>query len=491
MIDPSIPFQATANPPSLLRSIEGAQQVRQSNLANHQGQQTLQTQVMQNQMGAQQMKDQQAATKAMQEWDGKDLNQLPSLILKNGGSAQAVIGAKQQLLSYQTSLTKLSTDQLANETTKNNSLAQLVANVKGLPPEQQPQAFEQAKAQAVQSGWLDPQHAQAMQYQGPQALDLLEKSLIGHTAATANQLAVQKQAETERHDQADEVNQGLRIQSEQLSAKDDMRYRMIQQQKALGNPVSQGDAAWATGYEKQKTLGTRTTFALQNALPQGQNGQPSSIAQALASNQMKWQDVVSMRTPMAIKQKLLDEVRSINPNYNSGDFSIEQGVRKSATSGKIADNLTAFNTAIDHAKQLQSAANALDNGDLPGLNKIGNALGYQFGSDKTTNFNVIKNALAGEVSKVFKGGQATDAEIRAVEEPFSAANSPAQLKGAIQNAVSLMNSKRNALKEQVEKGMTGQANFGDSAAPSATGPNGHKITVKDGKWVDAQTGAPI
>lgn len=28
-------------------------------------------------------------------------------------------------------------------------------------------------------------------------------------------------------------------------------------------------------------------------------------------------------------------------------------------------------------------------------------------------------------------------------------------------------------------------------APTATGPNGHKITVKDGKWVDAQTGVPI
>lgn len=32
---------------------------------------------------------------------------------------------------------------------------------------------------------------------------------------------------------------------------------------------------------------------------------------------------------------------------------------------------------------------------------------------------------------------------------------------------------------------------GSSGPVTATGPNGHKIVVKDGKWVDAQTGAPI
>jgi hypothetical protein len=169
---------------------------------------------------------------------------------------------------------------------------------------------------------------------------------------------------------------------------------------------------------------------------------------------------------------------------------------KSATSGDIGKNVTNYTTAIAHAQQLQAAADHLDNGDLVQANKIGNALGYQFGSDKATNYNVIKNALAGEVSKVFKGGQATDAEIRAVEEPFNSANSPAQIRGAIKNAVALMNSKRDALKQQVDQGMKGKPNFPStytppSGAPSATGPNGHKIVVDGGKWVDAQTGAPL
>jgi hypothetical protein len=30
-----------------------------------------------------------------------------------------------------------------------------------------------------------------------------------------------------------------------------------------------------------------------------------------------------------------------------------------------------------------------------------------------------------------------------------------------------------------------------SVAPTATGPNGHKIVVQNGRWVDAQTGQPV
>jgi hypothetical protein len=30
-----------------------------------------------------------------------------------------------------------------------------------------------------------------------------------------------------------------------------------------------------------------------------------------------------------------------------------------------------------------------------------------------------------------------------------------------------------------------------SAVPTATGPNGHKIVVQNGRWVDAQTGQPV
>jgi hypothetical protein len=264
------------------------------------------------------------------------------------------------------------------------------------------------------------------------------------------------------------------------------KYVSIQEAMRLQQPVSPQDKAFVQSYEKMKTLVPIMNFNMQNQGATGKPGQPSQIAQGIADGSIKWQDVISARTPMSVKQSLLQEVKGINPQFNSGDFSIEQAVKKQFTSGDAAKNLTAFNTAIEHANQLGQAADALNNGNMPTLNKIGNALGYQFGSDKMTNFNVIKNALAGEISKVFKGGQATDAEIKAVEEPFSSANSPAQLKGAINNAVKLMNSKRDALQQQYQQGVNAKPNFGGGAKDqvSVTDPRGVTHVFPDQKSAD-------
>ena len=275
---------------------------------------------------------------------------------------------------------------------------------------------------------------------------------------------------------------------------------------AMTSPQLQSQADWLSKHPGQgpsdyeiamKKVSPEFQFNLQNSGIGGTQGKPSAIAQGLADGSIKWQDVVANRTPMNVKQQLLSEVKQINPNFNSGDFSIEQGVKKEFTSGDAAKSLTAFNTAIEHAKQLSAATDALQNGDVRALNAIGNQLNYQFGSDKTTNFNVIKNALSGEISKVFKGGGATDAEIAQVQQPFSTANSPQQLKGAIAAAQTLMASKRDALQQQYQAGIQARPNFGGEQSQhraggtaqglpegkTGTGSDGKKYIVKDGKWV--------
>src|SRR5580704_11211684 len=82
------------------------------------GQQALQQQQQRaNEIGIQQaqqsQQDQAAMTTAMQQWDGADYTQLPSLILKNGGSAQAVFGAVQHLQDMK---------QKASEIAKNDAI---------------------------------------------------------------------------------------------------------------------------------------------------------------------------------------------------------------------------------------------------------------------------------------------------------------------------------------------------------------------------------
>jgi hypothetical protein len=188
----SIPLPALdikpAQPPSVLdqlghimalRNLMGGQQLQQGQVQLQQAQ--LQGEQQKNQMGAIQLQDQKAMSAAMQAWDGKDINDVPGLALKQGASAQTVFGLKQQLITYQKNLQEMTKDQLANEATKNDVIAGHIDAVKNLPPDQQPQAFQSAKADLLKRGYMDPQTAQGLQYQGPQQLDVLEKFYQSHS----------------------------------------------------------------------------------------------------------------------------------------------------------------------------------------------------------------------------------------------------------------------------------------------------------------------
>jgi hypothetical protein len=149
-----------------------------------QGQQNeLQQQQLQLQQQRQQVADQQAATKALQEWDGTDYNALPSLMLKHGASAATVLGTKTALIKQQTELNGLTESQQAIEKIKNDHFSEALESVLSRPPEEQALALENAKAVSVHKGWLSPKEAQAVQYQGPQQLEAYRKMLIGRGAA--------------------------------------------------------------------------------------------------------------------------------------------------------------------------------------------------------------------------------------------------------------------------------------------------------------------
>jgi len=158
-------------------------------------QQQLQAGNLSNQEAQINLNDRQAASKAMQEWDGKDITTLPGLMIKHGASATAVMSMKTNIIKQQQDLANLSKDQLANEKTKNDYFAQAIDNVKQMPPEQQAQGFQSAVADAVQKGHLDPQQAQSLQYQSPQQLDLLEKTLMGRSQIVEQALKGQQTQE--------------------------------------------------------------------------------------------------------------------------------------------------------------------------------------------------------------------------------------------------------------------------------------------------------
>jgi hypothetical protein len=154
---------------------------------------------------------------------------------------------------------------------------------------------------------------------------------------------------------------------------------------------------------------------------------------------------------------------------------IEQQTGKTfGPGGKGSEEVLAFNTAIQHADLLQQAATALSNGDVRTLNKIGNTLGVQFGSDKATNFKVIANAYSREVTKALSGGHITDAEIKEQGATIPTDASPTQILGAVNSYRSLMQSKMNLRKQQFESGRQGQPAFQGSGGGHVIRLNGRR-----------------
>jgi hypothetical protein len=437
--------------------------------------QQIQAGQLENQMRQRELQDQQTTMQILGKHGGDLESALPELA--SSVSAKTFLGLQKSAVDLKKSTAELDNKTLENKKLQSDQFLGLIDSATKMDPATYQQNWPQIAARALE---IEPQlkgHVDPNQPIPQQALTQYGTLFQTQSSAMAKETANRAQKEEDR--------KAALAPSQLASSQADATIKQAEAAAMQGGGVNpkiplevQEANSWLklhpgktlSDYQKYKaTLVPAYNFSIQNGGATGSAGQPSAIAQAIAKGDMKWGDAISARTPMSVRQSLLKEIKQINPDFNSGDFAIEQGVKKDFTSGDAAKNLTAFNTAIEHAQQLQQATDAMGNGDVRTLNKIGNALGYEFGSDKKTNFEVIKNALSGEISKVFKGGQATDAEIREVRGPFNSANSPEQLKGAINGAIKLMNSKRDALKTQYDSGVKAKPNFGANAPAGASG----------------------
>jgi hypothetical protein len=179
----------------------------------------------------------------------------------------------------------------------------------------------------------------------------------------------------------------------------------------------------------------------------------------------------------------------------SASVQVPKAVAKKATSGNWADQKIAFNTAIQHAELLRDAAKALNNGDIRALNSLKNKLATEFGDPDLTSFEAIANAYNHEITSVISKGHITDNEVKTGDRTLPANANFKTIDKVLKNYQALAQSKMTQLQKQIDAGMkgnTGASSYTPPAgAPTATGPNNHRIVYDQGKWVDAATGQPI
>jgi hypothetical protein len=174
----------------------------------------------------------------------------------------------------------------------------------------------------------------------------------------------------------------------------------------------------------------------------------------------KGAQVVDPNDPEKVKFMSMPEaIRTGAESPQSIPFKASAGTTTSFTTGPNATVLNNINTAHAHIQQLQGIANALHNGDMVAVNRIANEFANQTGQPAPASFQLLKTAVASEIAKTTHGGVATENESKELGAAINAANSPQSLTGVLNNARTLMESKRANLKSQYEAGKQGKPNF--------------------------------
>lgn len=534
---------------SLGRILQLKQAMTNAPLQTQQLQQQVQAGQQENQQRAIQLNDQQAMSKAMQAWDGKSLNDLAPLVIKNGGSANAVMGLKQKALEMQEKYSTIAkTDaetgasNIATMMKKNDLISGAFSTVLQTPDEQLPQAITTTAQQLAQQGLLDPQHVQMAQQIAQQpptqarlALDTMRKGMMADTQLLDE--AKQKASIAETQAQTQKLQQETQFGPSGPAA--EAKYRFILQKAASGQQLSPEETDYARGFEASNaknttqadSLGVTSTNTSRPAglatVARGQSRPQNGGAPLLPSSNLP---SASAMSPANVKSSIVDEIGQYKadpallgrmmykhpeilgmvnqkyPDWDQTTYTAKNALIKGYTSGTQSKEINAINTAMGHVKVMDDAVDALNNGNIVALNKIGNSLGINLtGQTAPAAFRLIVHRVGPEIASSYIPGGGGEGERIADAKDFDESLPAQTLHNNAAITVKLLRSKVGSLENQYKntvgrddfnkRFITPEANASfqkfSGGPPSASGgisvtaPNGKVYTFKDQASADA------
>lgn len=452
-------------------------------------QQQTQSADLANQKSQLELTDAQAMTKAMHDWDGKDMDALPDLVRKSGGSFGAYQAAQKHVIDRKTALATLDKDQLANLSGHHDAALGVLDSAKEVPDEELSTHISDSVQQLQAQGHLSPSEAQQVathaQSMPPDQfrpwLDVYEKGLRGEKA-----IIEENQKKRELDIKAQEANEkdwktfpelGLAFNTRTGEQKPvagaggaplmtpgmmEAKYVSLSAKKSAGQPLAPEDAAFMKGYKDYKTLVPVANFNLQAA---GVNspappttdakGEPLSfddqvktmgakggVVKAIIEGRQTPPASFAQKTPYW--QDVMQKVYSLDPEFNEQRAQL----RKGYTVGQQSKEINAINTAMGHVGVLGDAIDALNNSDVRVLNKIANRLGLETGSTPAAVFKTIVHRVGPELSKAYLGAGGSAGERGADEKDFDENLPGPTLKANVGITSQLLRSKIGALENQ-------------------------------------------
>lgn len=214
-----------------------------------------------------------------------------------------------------------------------------------------------------------------------------------------------------------------------------------------GNPLTA--APGATGQQSTNPDVTGDDFL--KTLPKAQADQIKGITEGRISPPGSF----ALKTPYW--QKMLTDVAQYEPGFDLTKWSARNATAKDFASGKSAQNITSFNTAIGHLDTLDKQIDKLGNTDFPSFNSVANWVKTQAGNTEfqkaKTAFETSRQAVTDELTRAFRGSGGNVHDIKGWEEKINSASSPAALHEATKSAIELLRSRIESVGDQYNRGM--------------------------------------
>lgn len=251
-----------------------------------------------------------------------------------------------------------------------------------------------------------------------------------------------------------------------------------------GKPMGAAGAAPATGtleaLDAARTAGV-TGEALYAHLPP----QIAPTVKAMIEGRQPLPSTAAMRSPATLA--LIDAAHAVDPTFDATSWAARQAGAKDFTSGKSSEMVRAANQTLAHVGSLLTAMDNLKNTSFPAANYVGNAVREQLGAGEQGAFRTNAHAVAEEMSKVFKGANLSDAEIRHWEQNLSENMSPAQQKAQIAKLSELLHGSLAALEEKRVAAIGPMA--AEKAGPVIK-PEGQAVLKRIDEWVNKNGASP-
>jgi len=256
------------------------------------------------------------------------------------------------------------------------------------------------------------------------------------------------------------------------------------EQTVNGKPIDAQNTAMGSGspladMEKAKAAGVQGE-ALYDYLPK----QIAPMVKAMIEGRQPLPSGAAMRNPATLA--LIDAAHSVDPTFDATSWGARAAGAKDFTSGKSSEMVRAANQTLAHVGSLLDSMDNLHNRSVPAWNYIANAANEATGGGQPGAFRTNAHAVAEEMSKVFKGANLSDSEIRHWEQNLSENMSPEQQKAQIAKLSELLHGSLAALEEKR------LAAIGPMAAAKA-GPvikeEGQKVLERIDNWLKGNGGA--